>query len=282
VRDLTQPLEECLRAMGEKRNLQDVLRRYPAERDQLIELLRLSVDLGGLAPSGPAADPAFRLRARNRMLAATAQRRRARRWNPFGALPRPAARLAFAGALAAAVLVGGLTSAAASGNSLPGDPFYPIKLGVERAQLAITFDALARARLHAQFAEVRLSEAKRLIAVGRVQEGVSQVNQYDSAVAQFNSTLAGTTFDDSAIADLRRFMKDHEASADASLQSLAGSLAAGGEAQAAAAVTRTQSHADQTWKGSERDLQARSATPPADHSQQSHPPASQEPKPSGD
>jgi hypothetical protein len=281
VRDLTQPLEECLRAMGEKHNLQDVLRRYPAERDQLIELLRLSVDLGGLAPSGPAADPAFRLRARNRMLAAAAQRRRAPRWNPFGAPPRPVARLAFAGALAATVLVGGLTSAAASGNSLPGDPFYPIKLGVERAQLAITFDALARARLHAQFAEVRLSEAKRLIAVGRVQDGVGQVNQYDSAVAQFNSTLAGTTFDDTAIADLRRFMKDHEAAADASLQSLAGSLAAGGEAQAAAAVTRTQSHADQTWKGSERDLQARSATPPADHSQ-SHPLASQEPKPSGD
>ena len=68
MRDLTQPLEECLRAMGEKRNLQEVLRRYPTERDHLIELLRLSVDLGGLAPSSPAADPAFRLRARNRML----------------------------------------------------------------------------------------------------------------------------------------------------------------------------------------------------------------------
>jgi hypothetical protein len=267
--------------MGEKRNLQDVLRRYPAERDQLIELLRLSVDLGGLAPSSPAADPAFRLRTRNRMLAAAAQRRRARRWNPLGALPRPAARLAFAGALAVAVLVGGLTSAAASGNSLPGDPIYAIKLGVERAQLAITFDAVARARLHAQFAAVRISEAQRLVAAGRVQEGVRQLDQYDTAVAQFNSTLAGTTFDDSAIADLRRFTKDHEASADASLQSLAGSLAAGGDAQAAAAVTRTQSHADQTWKGSERDLQARSATPPADHSQ-GHPPASPEPKPSGD
>lgn len=279
MRDLTQPLEECLRAMGEKRNLQEVLRRYPTERDHLIELLRLSVDLGGLAPSSPAADPAFRLRARNRMLAA-AERRRPRRWNPLGALPRPAARLAFAGALAAAVLVGGLTSAAASGNSLPGDPFYPIKLGIERAQLAITFDAAARARLHAQFAEVRLSEAKRLIAVGRVQEGVSQVNQYDSAIAQFNSTLAGTTFDDSVIADLQRFMRDHEASADASLQSLAGSLEAGGQTQAAAAVARTQSHADQTWKGSERDLQARSATPPTNHSS-SHPSPSQEPKPSG-
>src|SRR5207248_6477956 len=51
-----------------------------------------------------------------------------------------------------------------SGNSLPGDPLYPIKLGVERAQLAITFDPAARARLHAQFADVRLSEAQRLVA----------------------------------------------------------------------------------------------------------------------
>jgi len=278
VRDLTQPLEECLQAMGEKRNLQEVLRRYPDERDQLIDLLRLSVDLGSLAPSAPAADPAFRLRARNRMLAAAAHRRRGGRWNPFGALPRPAARLAFAGAVAAALLVGGLTSAAASGNSLPGDPLYPVKLAVERAQLAVAFDPATRARLHAQFADVRLGEARRLIAAGRVQDGVRQVDQYDSAVAQFNQALAGGTFDDNAIAELRRFMNDHEASADASLQSLAGSLAAGGDAQAAAAVTRTRSHADQTWKGSERDLQARSADQPGDHSQ-AHPPASQQPKP---
>jgi hypothetical protein len=281
VHDLTQPLEECLQAMGEKRNLQDVLRRYPTERDQLIELLRLSVDLGGLAPSTPAADPAFRLRARNRMLAAAAQRRRGPRWNPFGALPRPAARLAFAGALSVALLVGGLTSAAASENSLPGDPFYTVKLAVESAQLAVAFDPAARARLHAQFAAVRLSEAQRLIAAGRVQDGVRQVDQYDTAVAQFNRALAGSTLDDNAIAELRQFMNDHEASADASLQSLAGSLAAGGDAQAAAAVTRTRSHADQTWKGSERDLEARSTAPPADHSP-AHPPASQQPKPSGE
>lgn len=279
MRDLKQPLEECLQAMGEKRNLQEVLRRYPADRDQLIELLRLSVDLGGLAPSAPAADPAFRLRARNRMLAAAAQRRRTRRWNPFGALPRPAARLAFAGAFAVALLVGGLTSVAASGNSLPGDPLYQVKLAVERAQLAVTFDPASRARLHAQFAEVRLSEAQRLIAAGRVQEAVRQVDQYDSAVAQINGALAGSTFDERAIAELRRFMDDHQASADASLQSLAGSLEAGGDAQAAAAITRTRSHADQTWKGNERDLQARSARP-AEHSP-SHPPAGQEPKPSG-
>ena len=77
------------------------------------------------------------------------------------------------------------------------------------------------------------------------------------------------------------FMNAHEASADASLQSLAGSLQAGGDAQAAAAVTRTRSHADQTWKGSQQQLQARSASPPADRGQ-GHAPPAQQPKPTGD
>jgi hypothetical protein len=254
VPDLTRPLEECLTALGEKRNLQEVLRRYPADRDQLIALLRLSVDLGGLA--APAADPAFRLRARNRMLATAAELRRGRRWNPLAALPRPAARLALAGAFAVALMLGGLTAAAASGNSLPGDPLYAVKLGVEHAQLATTFDSAARAHLQLQFADVRLGEAQRLFALGRVQDGVSVMSQYDTAVTQFNRAIATTSLDTRAVSELSRYMDDRTAHADASLKQLAGSLTAGGDSQAAAAVARTQSHVDQALSGSKRDLQA--------------------------
>jgi len=264
VRDLTQPLQECLTALDQKRNLQEVLRRYPADRDELISLLRLSVDLSTLGP--PPADPGFRLRARNQMLAAAADRRRSRRWNPLASLPRPAARLAFAGALAAALALGGLTAAAASGNSLPGDPLYSVKLGFERAQLAVTLDSTARARLQVHFTDVRLGEAQQLIAAGRVQDGVRQIDRYDTAVAQFNRSLASTTLDDRAVADLSRFVDDQQAHADASLKAMAGSLAAGGDPRSAAAVTRSQSHVDQTWQGSKRDLQARgAASQPADH-----------------
>jgi hypothetical protein len=257
VRDLTRPLQECLTALDHKRNLQEVLRRYPAERDELIALLRLSVDLGTLGP--PPADPGFRLRARNRMLAAASDRRRSHRWNPLASVRRPVARLAFAGALAAVLAIGGLTAAAASSNSLPGDPLYGVKLDVERAQLAVTLDSASRARLQGHFTDVRLQEAQRLIAAGRVQDGVRQVDRYASAVAQFNRSLAGTTLNDRAVADLSRFMDDREAYADASLKALAGSLAAGGDAQSAAAVTRSRSHVDQTWQGSKRELQARGA-----------------------
>ncbi len=258
MRDLARPLQECLRAMDEKNNLQDVLRRYPADRDELIALLRLSVDLGGLG--APPADPAFRLEARNQMLAAAALRRRARRWNPLAALPRPVVRLAYAGALAVALAVGGLSAAAASGDSLPGDPLYGVKVSVERAQLATTFDSAARARLQLQFADVRLAEAQRLFAAGRVQDGVRGMGQYDTAVAQFNRSIATTALDTRAADDLSRLMDDREARADASLKALAGSLAAGGDPEAAAAVARTQSHVDQALRGSKRDLRARSGS----------------------
>src|SRR5438094_3633626 len=115
--------------MYEQRNLQDVLHRYPADRNELITLLRVSVDLGGLG--APTADPAFRLRARNRMLAAAADRKQGRRWRPRMALPRPVLRLVLAGGCVAALMVASLTAAVASGNSLPGDPLYAVKLGEE-------------------------------------------------------------------------------------------------------------------------------------------------------
>ena len=264
--DLSGALQECLSAMDDKHNLQEVLRRYPADRDELIGLLRLSVDLGSL--EAPAADPAFRLRARNRMLGAAAQRRQARRWNPLAALPRPVVRLAYAGALAAALLVSGLTAAAASDNSLPGDPLYAVKLGVERARLATTFDSVARARLELQFADIRLAEAQRLFAAGRVKDGVRGMAQYDTAVTQFNRSIAGSSLDSSAADDLSRALDDRAARADASLKELAGSLAAGGDAEAAAAVARTQSHVEQAWSGSKRDLRARgTASQPANNHQ---------------
>ena len=252
--DLTRPLQECLEAIEQKRNLPEVLRRYPADRDELVALLRLSVDLGGLG--APAADPAFRLRARNRMLAAAARQRQARRLNPLGSWPRPAVRLAFAGAFAMALLVGGLTAAAASDSSLPGDPLYGVKVGAEQAQLTITLNAADRARLQLHFADVRLQEAQLLFAAGRKQDAVRLVNQYDAAVAQFNQSVSTTALDNQAIDALSRYVAERQAHADASLDAMAGSLSAGGDSQTAAIVTRTQSHVDQTFAGSKRDLQA--------------------------
>lgn len=256
MRDLSRPLQECLEAV-ENRNLPEVLRRYPADRDELVALLRLSVDLSGLG--APAADPAFRLRARNQMLAAAARQRQAGRWNPLGSWRRPAVRLAFAGAVASASLVGGLTAAAALDSSLPGDPLYGVKLGAEQAQLTLTFNAADRARLQLRFADVRLQEAQRLFAVGRKQDAVRLVGQYDAAVAQFDKSVASSALDTQASAALSRYVAERQAQADASLDAMAGSLSAGGDAQSAEIVTKTHTHVDQAFNGSRRDLQAHAA-----------------------
>lgn len=247
--------------MEEKRTLQDVLRRYPAERDELIGLLRLSVDLSTLG--APAADPAFRLRARNRMLA-YADRRHSRRRGWLPRLPRPAARLALAGAFAAALLVGAVTTAAASNNSLPGDPLYGVKLDIERVQLATTLDSAARARLQLQFADVRLEEAQRLYALGRQREALALVTQYDAAVGQFSQSVSATPFDDRAVSELSRLVEERQAHADASLNALAKSLDERGDREGAAAVTRTQSHVDEAFSGSDRSMQAHQTQPGGD------------------
>jgi len=268
VPDLSRPLQECLEVMDDKRNLQEVLHRYPADRNELIALLRLSVDLGELGAH--TADPAFRLRARNRMLATAADRRR--RWNRRIGLPRPVWRLTLAGASFAALLVASLTAAAASGNSLPGDPLYAIKVGVERAQLATTFDSGARARLQLHFADVRLDEAQRLFALGRAKDGIRMMDQYDSAVTQFNLSIAASALDARTVDDLSRLTDDRAALADASLKQLAGSLAASGDRETADAVRRTQSHVDQTLRGSKSELQARSEAQSKDR----------QPKPAGE
>jgi hypothetical protein len=165
-------------------------------------------------------------------------------------------RLAFAGAFVVALLIGGLTAAAASDRSLPGDPLYGVKLVAEQTQLTITFNSADRARLQLRFADVRLQEAQRLFAAGRTPEAVRLVNLYDAAVAQFDRSVSTTALDNQAIAALSRDLAERQAHADASLDALAGSLSAGGDSQSAAIVTKAHSHVDQTFDGSKRDLQA--------------------------
>jgi hypothetical protein len=77
--------------------------------------------------------------------------------------------------------------------------------------------------------------------------------------------------DSRAADELSRALDDRAARADASLKELAGSLAAGGDAEAAAVVARTQSHVEQAWSGSKRDLRARGTASQPGSSHQSKP-----------
>ncbi|MCF6526480.1 DUF5667 domain-containing protein [Streptomyces sp. JJ36] len=65
----------------------------------------------------------------------------------------------------AATAFGG--AAAASGDALPGDTLYGLKLGMEDLRLGMADDDADRGRLHLDHAATRLSEATRLMERGR-------------------------------------------------------------------------------------------------------------------
>jgi hypothetical protein len=74
--------------------------------------------------------------------------------------------LAFARVLAAVVAVAviGLGTVAASADSLPHSPLYPVKRTSERVQLFLTFSPSGKAHLHLFFAERRLNETMELMS----------------------------------------------------------------------------------------------------------------------
>lgn len=61
-------------------------------------------------------------------------------------------------------VAGSISVAGASFQALPGESLYSVKLGIEKAQLALAVDADARAQLRVEFASRRLEEMVELAA----------------------------------------------------------------------------------------------------------------------
>lgn len=136
-------------------------------------LLQAEQTWQALEPEGPshAFVTATRIRVLNRVKAKAATPRRrpskapARRW-PFS-LRQPAFALASL-VLAAALLLTGTGVASAASSSLPGDPLYGFKLGLEKARLTLTLREEARIQLLNQYTNRRLTELQTLQQSGRM------------------------------------------------------------------------------------------------------------------
>jgi hypothetical protein len=103
-------------------------------------------------------------------------------WFSFPAILRPA----LAAAAILVLVIAGATNAAAS--SLPGDPLYAVKRTSEDAQLALTFDEVARMQLLARFADRRLEELAE-IAKQRPSSAPTATQEYADAVERFANAL---------------------------------------------------------------------------------------------
>lgn len=162
-------LEDCLADLEAGKTLDECLKRYPAEAEELRPLLQTAMALRSLRP----ADPPAVVRAASRAgLLAEAERRRRRtmddrRPTRIRRLPSGVRRPSSATALALAVLMllAGVL-AAATARSLPGDPLYGFKRSVEDMQLSLARSPEAEAAYNAR----RIEEIQALVAARRVAE----------------------------------------------------------------------------------------------------------------
>jgi hypothetical protein len=165
--ELMLALDDCLNALGAGATLDEALARHPALADDLRPMLEAARAAGASAPAAEV-PRARQTASRAQFLARAAELRQQRApLRLWLAAPRA---LAAALTVFFALVLGAYGVAAASAQSLPGDPLYGVKRTVERAQLVLTFDARARAQLEGQFAEQRVEEARALTALGREAE----------------------------------------------------------------------------------------------------------------
>ena len=138
--------------------VEECLGRYPELRNELRPLLEVALSI-----QPPQATPSeeFRRRARNRLLAemqpstatATGKPVFPRRF-VFALSVRAVATLA----LAFIVLMAVSSGVYAAQSSLPGDVLYPVKIGTEKLQVAVSVNPEDKAYLHLKLAQRRIDE----------------------------------------------------------------------------------------------------------------------------
>ena len=159
-------LAECLDEVLQGRStVEECLRRYPelgSDLESFSELAR-NIKASNVSPT-----PEFRRRLRARLLdeiSPVQDEHRKYRWDWL--VSASPVRAASAGLLTFAVLAGGTASVYASQSSLPGDVLYPVKIGVENIQVAVTRDPLDKANLYLEIAQRRIDEAAEQVSLNR-------------------------------------------------------------------------------------------------------------------
>jgi hypothetical protein len=173
-RKLSKILDDCLRRIwaGES-TLEECLRMYPEHAERLAPMLALALEAHtSLAPQKP--KPSYVKASKQRILKQLSLR--SQRSTRSRLAPKPAWRLQHAQTflsliLALSVLAVGFGVIQASAAALPGDALYGLKLGLERAQLALSLNAASDLDLLTRRADTRLDELQNLVGEGK-DEGV--------------------------------------------------------------------------------------------------------------
>jgi hypothetical protein len=190
--------------------------------ESLAERLR-SVD--PVAPS-----PAAKIRGWNLVIAAVER-------SSSGRSPSSSLRRLILAPIAAVVLVAAGTLAA-SANSLPDSPLYPIKGALEQARGALAFNASDRLSYHLDLAQTRLTEAEAMIASHRIDLANRALSAMDDQLQNAADVVGGAKQSDPTLGSaLQNRLQEAIEVHDAQLEGLQGQIT-NPTAQAAIAAAR--------------------------------------------
>jgi len=210
-------LANCLDALDGGQGIAELLRRYPEHAEELKPLLEAAVWFGGQA-AVLAPRPGFVAASRSRLekqIAAppTVTGTWMQLFAGLGSGWRIALQAALVVVMLACLVIGGSGIAYASQEALPGDPLYPVKLGLEQLELLVTLDPQADLRLHMEFSQLRIEEMQRLLALGRYDDMAIATANYRYHISQ-------------ALALLRMLAAQYPAQAQALAQEVESALTA--------------------------------------------------------
>jgi len=177
---LENALDYSIKLLNSGASIEDCLKLYPNQRRELKELLEAAATLKSAYPGYPELRPSklYAKTARAEFLSAiengvpATPRARVRepqttKSNLFviNSFFRKAILSSAAAAAAIVIAAGGLVYA--SGDSMPGSPLYAAKRTAEKIQLALALNPEGKAKLHYDFAQRRIDEAKSMAKSGK-------------------------------------------------------------------------------------------------------------------
>lgn len=152
--DLEKIIESCLEKIEKKiSTLEDCLKAYPQYREELEPILLSAQMLKNVSPLTP---PEFKVALREKFL--TKARGKARKRESIFKLPRHKAVALLLAATLILLLVG--IGYAASRETNPNSPLYPVKIALEKVKSVFAREPSQKLKLHLENANRRLQELK--------------------------------------------------------------------------------------------------------------------------
>jgi hypothetical protein len=171
-------LNECLeRLLIKGETLEQCLARYPEQAAELKPLLEMALTAKRASAIQPR--PEFKARARYQFQAAL-QGMKVKR----GLFPLAWPRWATVVAVAIAVVLASGGTVAASANSMPDQPLYPVKLATEQVRLALTPSDISKAELYAKLVDRRVTEIANIVDKGEPERVDRVARRLDAQLAR--------------------------------------------------------------------------------------------------